>query len=157
MTRNDLNATRPTDPRSAGVRTVLVWSALLLVALYVWCAITIATMPASAGLGAIAPYGIAVAGTVVVGLCLAMAIGVVALALRPPARRRSVIGLATGAFFGAYVFIACLIGIAWSVGGLLTDTGVTDATWLVYLAGSLAGLAVTVALTVRAARRRPVT
>ncbi|GAA1798940.1 hypothetical protein GCM10009682_20700 [Luedemannella flava] len=133
---------------------MFAWNALFLVALYVWCGVSIATMSASAGMGEVVPYFLFVFGTLVIGLCLAVAVVVVTLALRPPARVRSVVGLGTGAAFGTYVFLAGLVGTLWSVGGLLSDTGVTDATWVTYLVVSLVAGVTTVVLTVRTVRRR---
>jgi hypothetical protein len=137
--------------RSVATRTIFGWTALLLVVLYVSCGISLATMSASAELGGLFPYGLAMAGTVVATVAHAVAVGVVTLALRPPAPARSAIGLATAAIFGAYAFLASVVG----VGGLFTDTGVSDARWLFYLTVSLAVSAALILLAVRVVRRRP--
>lgn len=91
------------------------------------------------------PYGLAVLGTV--------AVAVLTRALRPPAPERSIVGLATAAVFGTYVFFAGLAGAVWSVGGLSTDTGVSDSRWLIYLVISLAALAGPLVLAIRILRR----
>jgi hypothetical protein len=143
----------PRSPSAAGRRVVYIWTAVVLVLLYAGCGYSIATMSASAELGALVPYVVAFAGTVVVLLAMAFAVLVTSLALREPVQFRSPSVLATAVVIGTYVVAAAVVVGVWSVGGLVTDTGVTDAAWVTYLTASVAVLAVLISLATWVIRR----
>jgi hypothetical protein len=143
----------PRSPSASGIRVVCIWTAVVLVLLYAGCGYSIATMSASAELGELLPYIVAGLGTVVVVLAMAFAILVTSLALREPEQYRSPSVLATAVVIGTYVVAAAVVVGVWSVGGLLTDTGVTDATWVTYLTASVVVLVVLISLATWVIRR----
>jgi hypothetical protein len=143
----------PRSPSASGRRVVYIWTAVVLVLLYAGCGYSIATMSESAELGALLPYIIVALGTVVIVMAMAFAILVTSLALREPVQFRSPSVLATAVVIGTYVVAAAVVVGVWSVGGLVTDTGVTDATWVTYLTASVAVLAVLISLATWVIRR----
>ncbi len=142
-------------PLQVAIRTVYVWSGLILIALYASSAVLHAEV---SGLGGMVPYALAIGGTAFVAVCHDVAVRLINAALRPPARTRGVVGLASGAVLGTYVFAASLVALAFSVYGLFTENAVTPAIWLLYLAVSLAvGVATVAAALFEIRRRRAVT